>query len=138
MRRFFILVAMMACLAIVQAGAQAAPPSHNIMSDPNLFADAHLRGLDAQVHLSDKQKEQIRPVFFTEGQKLIAILSDSSLSQDQRGQLIQQLHEQTANKVASMLTPEQRKGQQHAPAPGGHAAATRSMSFPVTAQAMPG
>jgi len=47
---------MVACLAIAQAGAQAAPPSHNIMSDPNLFADAHLRGVDAQVHLSDKQK----------------------------------------------------------------------------------
>jgi hypothetical protein len=126
MRRFFVLIAMVAYLAIGQAGAQAAPPSHNIMSDPNLFADAHLRGLDAQVHLSDKQKEQIRPVFFTEGQKLIAILNDSSLSQDQRGQLIQQLHEQTANKVASMLTPKQRKGQQHAPAQGSGAHAAGS------------
>jgi hypothetical protein len=118
MRKFAVLVALVACLAIAQSGAQAAPPSHNIMSDPNLFADAHMRGLDAQVHLSDKQKENIRPVFFTEGQKLISILKDPSLSQDQRGLLIQQLHLQTADKVASMLTPEQRKSQQHAPAPG--------------------
>jgi len=118
MRKFFVLVALLACLGIAQAGAQAAPPSHNIMSDPNLFADAHLRGIDAQVHLTDKQKEQIRPVFFAEGQKLFAILNDPSLSQDQRGMLIQQLHDQTAGKVASMLTPEQRKSQQHAPPPG--------------------
>jgi Spy/CpxP family protein refolding chaperone len=126
MRKFFFLVALLASLAIAQAGAQAAPPSHNIMSDPSLFADAHLRGIDAQVHLTGKQKEQIRPVFFTEGQKLIAILNDPSLSQDQRGQLIQQLHEQTADKVASMLTPEQRKLQQHAPAPGSGAPAAGS------------
>jgi Spy/CpxP family protein refolding chaperone len=125
MRKCFILVALVASLAIAQAGAQA-PPSHNIMSDPNLFADAHLRGLDAQVHLSDQQKEQIRPVFFTEGQKLIAILNDPSLSQDQRGLLIQQLHEQTKDKVASMLTPEQRKSRQHAPAPGSGAHASGS------------
>jgi Spy/CpxP family protein refolding chaperone len=93
------------------------------MSDPNLFADAHLRGVDAQVHLSNEQKEKIRPVFLAEGQKLIAIMNDSSLSENQRGQLIQQLHLQTADKIASMLTPEQRKKQQHAPAPnsGAHA-----------------
>ncbi len=108
----------MACLAIAQAGAQAAPPSHNILSDPNLFADAHLRGVDAQVHLTGKQKEKMRPMFFAEGQKLIAILNDPSLSQDQRGQLIEQLHQQTADKVASMLTPEQRKSQHPVPAPG--------------------
>jgi len=78
------------------------------------------------VHLSDQQKVKIRPVFFAEGQKLIAILNDASLSQDQRGQLIQQLHEQTAATVASMLTPEQRKRQQHAPAPGTGAHASGS------------
>ena len=122
MRKFLVLVMLVACFAIAQAGAQAAPPSHSIMSDPNLFADAHLKGLDAQVHLSDRQKEKIRPVFFAEGRKLIAILSDPSLSQDQRAPLIQHLHLQTADTVASMLTPEQRKSQQHSPATGAHAA----------------
>ena len=126
MRKFFVRVALMACLAIAQAGAQAAPPSHNILSDPNLFADAHLRGVDAQVHLTGKQKEKMRPMFFAEGQKLIAILNDPSLSQDQRGQLIEQLHQQTADKVASMLTPEQRKSQHPVPAPGSRAPAPGS------------
>jgi len=126
MRKLFVLVALVACLAIAQSGAQAAPPSHNIMSDPNLFADAHLRGMDAQLHLSEKQKEKIRPVFLAEGEKLIAIMNDSSLSDDQRRQLIQHLHLQTADEVATMLTPEQRKNQKHAPAPGSGAHASSS------------
>jgi Spy/CpxP family protein refolding chaperone len=126
MQKFLVLVMLVACFAIAQSGAQAAPPSHSIMSDPNLFADAHLNGLDKQVHLSDKQKETIRPVFLSEGQKLIDILKDPSLSQDQRGQLIQQLHLQTASQVASMLTPEQQKNQQRVPAPGSRAHASGS------------
>ncbi|HEX8815191.1 MAG TPA: hypothetical protein VF753_06810 [Terriglobales bacterium] len=86
-----------------------APPSHNILGDANLFADAHLKGLDAQVHLSDEQKQKLRPVFYAEGQKLIAIMNDATLGDDQKGQKIGELHEETAAKVTSMLTPAQRK-----------------------------
>jgi hypothetical protein len=85
------------------------PPSHKILSDPNLFADAHLHGLDQQVHLSDEQKAKIRPVFVAEGQKLISIMNDNSLSADQRQKQIEQLHERTRDKVASMLTASQLK-----------------------------
>jgi Spy/CpxP family protein refolding chaperone len=109
MYRNIAFVALIVSIAIFQAGAQAAPPSHNILGDPNLFADAHLKGLDAQLHLSDEQKQKLRPVFYAEGQRLIAIMNDSSLPDDQKGQKIQQLHEQTEAKVASMLTPAQRK-----------------------------
>jgi hypothetical protein len=101
----------MVLLAALAAGAQAAPPSHNILSDPKLFADAHLRGLDAEMHLSDKQKEQLRPLFYAEGQKLVAILNDPSLREDQRQRMIEQLHDETAAKVFSMLTPAQRRSQ---------------------------
>ena len=109
MYRNIAFVALLVSIAILQAGAQAAPPSHSILGDPNLFADAHLKGVDAQVHLSDEQKQKLRRVFYAEGQTLIAIMNDSSLPDDQKGQKIQQLHEQTAEKVASMLTPAQRK-----------------------------
>jgi len=109
MHRTVVFIALIVGIAILRSGAQAAPPSHNILGDPNLFADAHLRGLDAQVHLSDEQKQKLRPVFYAEGETLIAIMSDSSLPEDQKGQKIQQLHVQTAAKVASMLTPAQRK-----------------------------
>ena len=100
---------MIVSIAILQAGAQAVPPSHNILGDPNLFADAHLKGLDAKAHLSDEQKTKLRAVFYAEGQSLIAIMNDSSLPDEQKGQKIQQLHEQTEAKVGSMLTPAQRK-----------------------------
>ena len=109
MRRTFALLVLSVTLSIFPMGAQVAPPSHSILGDANRFADAHLKGLDAQVHLSDDQKQRLRPVFYAEGQALIAIMNDASLRDDQKGQKIQQLHEQTAIKVASMLTPAQRK-----------------------------
>jgi Spy/CpxP family protein refolding chaperone len=125
MGKSLVLLALLACFA-AQGGAQVAPPSHSIMGDPNRFADAHLRGLDAQVQLSDKQKEAIRPVFFAEGQKLIAVLSDPALSEQQRSLLIQHLHLEAAGKVASLLTPEQRKRQTPVPAPAARPAAGSS------------
>ena len=115
MQRTVVLAILIVSLAIVQAGAQATPQSHKILSDPNLFAGAHVKGLDAQVHLSDEQKEKIFPLFYAEGQKLIAIMGDPSLRADQRGQMIQEIHEQTAAKVNSMLTPEQRKSHEQPP-----------------------
>jgi hypothetical protein len=115
MRGKILILALFACFAFGQAGAQAGPQSHNILSDPNLFADAHIKGLDSQVHLSEEQKAKLRPLFVAEGQKLISIMSDGSLREDQRQQEIQRLHEETAAKVASMLTPSQLKQRDNSP-----------------------
>ena len=109
MRTKFIIVTLMACLAFSRAGAQAGPPSHNVLSDPNLFADAHINGLDSKLHLSEQQKAKLRPMFVVEGKALISILNDSSLREDQRQLKIQQLHEQTRDQVLPILTPSQRK-----------------------------
>ena len=109
MRAKVFVAALIACFAFVQAGAQAGPQSHKMLSDPNLFADAHVNGLDAQLHLSEEQKAKLRPLFLAEGKQLISILSDSSLRDDQRQQKIRQLHEQTRNKVIPVLTPSQLK-----------------------------
>ena len=112
-----LIAALIVCLALVQAGAQAGPPSHSILSDPNKFADAHVNGLDAQLHLSEQQKAQLHPLFVAEGKELISILNDSSLREEQRQQKIQQLHEQTAAKVATFLTPSQLKQYSNTPRP---------------------
>ena len=109
MRAKILIMALIACFAFAQAGAQGGPESHKILSDPKLFADAHVNGLDAQLHLSEQQKAQLRPLFLAEGKELISILNDSSLPQDQRQQKIQQLHEQTRDKVIPFLTPSQLK-----------------------------
>jgi len=117
MRQRIVLAALIACFALVQAVAQAAPPSHNILTDPNLFADAHVNGLDAQVHLSEQQKAKLRPLFVAEGRKLIAIMNDPSLREEQRQQAILQLHLQTQDKALSMLTPSQLQRFNHSPRP---------------------
>ena len=117
MGRNIAIAVLIACLAFMQAGAQAGPPSHQILSDPNLFAEAHIKGLDSQVHLSEEQKEKLRPLFVAEGQRLIAIMNDRSFREEQRQQMIQQLHEETAAKVASMLTPSQRKNHDNSSKP---------------------
>ena len=109
MRARILLVALIACFAFAQAGAQAGPESHKMLSDPNLFADAHVNGLDAQLHLSEQQKAQLRPLFVAEGKELISILNDGSLPPDQRQRKIQQLHEQTRDRVIPFLTPSQLK-----------------------------
>jgi Spy/CpxP family protein refolding chaperone len=117
MRQTVLIATLMACIALAQAAAQAAPPSHNILTDPNRFADAHVNGLDAQVHLSEQQKAKLHPLFVAECRKLIAIMNDSSLGEEQRQQAIQQLHEQTQDMAMSMLTPTQRQQFNHAPRP---------------------
>lgn len=92
MHRKVIFAILFIGIAILLGGAQSAPPSHNILGDPNLFAEAHLKGLDTKVHLTDEQKQKLRPVFYTEWQTLVGIMNDSSLQRDQRGHKIQQLH----------------------------------------------
>jgi hypothetical protein len=116
MRRNTLIFLGIVWLSCALAWAQAAaPPSHNILNDPNAFADAHLNGLDRQVHLTDQQKAKIRPIFVAEGQKLVAIINDPSLSEAQRQAQIEKLHEQTRDKVMSMLTPSQLKQYDNTP-----------------------
>lgn len=112
MRRRLTLAMLLICFATALGGAQLAPPSHSMLFDPQQFAEAHLRGLDREMHLSDQQKEKIRPIFLAEGRELILILKDPRLSQEQRREFIRNLHQVTAAKVFSMLTPEQRRRNQ--------------------------
>ena len=80
-----------------------------MLGDPDLFASAHIHGLDALVHLSDEQKRNLYAVFYAELQMATAIMSDSSLRDDQKGEQIQQVHKRTAAQIDSILTPDQRK-----------------------------
>ena len=91
------------------------PPGHQMLADPNAFADGHVAALDRQVQLSADQKAKLRPVFLEEGKKLFAIIGDNSLSTEQKQAIIQKLHLETAAHVNELLTPEQRRQA----APGG-------------------
>jgi Spy/CpxP family protein refolding chaperone len=90
------------------------PPGHQMLADPEKFADGHVAAMDRQVHLSDEQKAKLRPVFLEEGQKLFAVLNSTTMSGEQKQAEVEKLHLETAAKVSSLLTPEQQK--QWAPA----------------------
>ncbi len=103
------------------ARSQNAPSGHQMLGDADKFADGHVAALDQQLHLSKAQKEKLRPIFLAEGQQLMAVMNNDKLSMDQKQSAISKLHLETAAKVNSVLTPQQR--QQVPPPP-----ATPSMS----------
>jgi hypothetical protein len=80
-----------------------------MLADPNAFADGHVAALDRQVQLTEAQKAKLRPVFLDEGQRLFAIINSTTMPTEQKQSAIQKLHEDTAAKVNSLLTPEQRQ-----------------------------
>ena len=49
-------------------------------------------------------------MFFDEGKKLFAILNSTTMPTDQKQAAIEKLHEETAAKASSVLTPERKKG----------------------------
>ncbi len=118
MKRFSLILLLVFAFVLspnlLAQSSSGMPPGHQMLADPEKFADGHVTALDRQVHLSADQKEKLRPVFLNEGKRLFAVLNDSSISDQQKQIAIQKLHEETAAKVDSLLTPAQRK--QWAPA----------------------
>lgn len=110
-RAYILLLLLLSVLTLVAAAQQsgAMPPGHQMLADPETFADGHVAALDARLHLSADQKAKLRPVFLEEGKRLFAVLSDDSLPLAQKQAAIAQLHSETAAKVDSLLTPEQRR-----------------------------
>lgn len=117
MKKFaaFLLVLLLSVSLGLVAQNGGMPPGHQMLADPNAFADGHLAALDHQVQLTAAQKTKLRPIFLNEGQKLFAIMNNTSMPTEQKQAAIEKLHEETAATVNSVLTPEQRK--QRGPAP---------------------
>ena len=111
MKRLSALLLLLSILSPLGLVAQngGMPSGHAMLADPNAFADGHVAALDRQVQLTAAQKAKLRPVFLDEGQRLFAIISSTGMPTEQKQAAIQKLHEDTAAKVNSLLTPEQRK-----------------------------
>jgi Spy/CpxP family protein refolding chaperone len=111
MKKFSTLLLLIVALVSLGVVAQNSgmPPGHQMLTDPSAFADGHLAALDHQVQLTEAQKTTLRPVFLDEGQKLFAILNSTTMATEQKQASIEKLHEETAAKVNSLLTPQQRK-----------------------------
>ena len=88
-----------------------------MLADPDKFADGHVAAIERQVELSADQKTKLRPIFLDEGKRLFSILNSTTMPTEQKQAAIEKLHAETAAKVGSLLTPEQRK--QMTPVPAG-------------------
>jgi hypothetical protein len=80
-----------------------------MLADPEKFADGHVAALDQRVQLTPEQKPKLHGVFLAEGKQLFALLNDPNLTPEQKQMGLQKLHLETAAKVNSMLTPDQRR-----------------------------
>lgn len=109
MKRVAFLLALLSLSLSLLAQSGGMPPGHQMLADPEKFADGHVAALDRQVHLSDDQKAKLRPVFLDEGKQLFAVLNNPTMPTEQKQAAIQKLHEETAARVGSVLTPDQLK-----------------------------
>jgi len=105
----FCAILLLAGVRIGTARAQNPPPGHKLLTDADRFADGHVAALDRQLHLTPDQKSKLRPIFKDEAQQLFAIMNNTAMPVEQKQAAIEKLHLETAAKVDSILTPEQRK-----------------------------
>ena len=103
------LLCMTALCLTTLAQTGSVPPGHQMLASPEKFADGHLAALDERVQLTPEQKPKLRAVFLAEGKQLFTLLNDPSLTPEQKQMGLQKLHLETAEKVNSLLTPEQRR-----------------------------
>lgn len=109
MKKYVSLLILLFASIGLAAQSSGMPPGHQMLANPDKFADGHIAALDRQLHLSAEQKTKLRPVFLAEGQQLFAVLDSNTLSNEQKQAAIEKLHADTAAKVDSLLTPEQRR-----------------------------
>lgn len=110
MKRCFAAVPFLFAMSVAMLAQTGSLPSgHQMLANPETFADGHVTALDQRVQLTAEQKPKLRAVFLAEGKQLFALLNDPKLTQEQKQIGIENLHQQTADKVNSMLTAEQRR-----------------------------
>jgi hypothetical protein len=119
MKRTVLLLVFVSLVALIVSAQNtgAMPPGHQMLASPDAFADGHLAALDKQVGLSADQKPQLRAVFLQEGKELFAVFGDTTLSDTQKQERIQQIHVVTERKVWDLLSHEQRKLMTEQPTP---------------------
>ena len=69
--------------------------------------EQRLMGIAKQLHLTRQQEKQLIPIMRAEEPQLEAIRNDTSLSEVQKLQRLQAIHNQSNPQVKAILTPEQ-------------------------------
>ncbi|MGC2695698.1 MAG: hypothetical protein WA738_07900 [Candidatus Angelobacter sp.] len=115
--RSMILVG--ACLFALAAFAQQNPPSneneHGQKSGQHMGAhqmpsvDDHLKDLSAKLNLTADQQAKIRPILEDTHQQMQSLMSDQSMSKEDKHAKMQSLHESVKAKVSDILNADQKK-----------------------------
>jgi Spy/CpxP family protein refolding chaperone len=79
--------------------------------DPEVKAQvqAKLQKLASDLNLTDDQKTQLKPILQGEVQQLKAVHSDASLSDEQKGAKMKEIHAGAKSQINTILTPEQQQ-----------------------------
>ena len=98
-----------AALSIPVVSTLAAPrPTPQTPEDNKAMMRDALQESVNQLNLSDDQKTKLKDIFSDAKAKRGSIMSDSSLTDDQRKEKMKALHADTKAKVSEVLTPDQR------------------------------
>jgi len=93
------------------AASQAKDDANQALGDPETKAkvQAKLQKLSNELNLTDDQKAQLKPVLQGEVQQLRSVHNDASLSDEQKGAKMKEIHEGAKSQINSILTPEQQQ-----------------------------
>jgi Spy/CpxP family protein refolding chaperone len=68
-----------------------------------------LEWLSQHLNLTENQKKQLKPILAGEFKQMRVVGEDASLTQDQKREKMEQIHEASRPQVQAILTPEQRE-----------------------------
>ena len=104
---FFLGVAASLTLPALQAFPASPARALPQTPDKKMMHDRFQEAVN-ELNLTDDQKAKLKPLFADAKSKRESIVSDSSLSSDQKKDKMKTLREDTMSKVNDVLTPDQR------------------------------
>jgi Spy/CpxP family protein refolding chaperone len=91
---------------------QASPDQNRAGTAGNRHRDRvgeRLKWLSQHLNLTEDQKKQLKPILAGEFKQMRAVGEDASLTQYQKREKMEQIHEASRPQVQAILTPEQRQ-----------------------------
>jgi protein CpxP len=91
---------------------QASPDQNRAGSAGNRHRDRvgeRLKWLSQHLNLTEDQKKQLKPILAGEFKQMRAVGEDASLTQYQKREKMEQIHEASRPQVQAILTPDQRQ-----------------------------
>jgi protein CpxP len=91
---------------------QASPDQNRAGSAGNRHRDRvgeRMKWLSQHLNLAEDQKKQLKPILAGELKQMRAVGEDASLTQYQKREKMEQIHEASRPQVQAILTPEQRE-----------------------------